>query len=118
MLAFGAVYDLAFGVGILTFTRPLASFLRLDVPVDPVYLHLNGVFLLVLAGVYAAAARQPERYSAIAPIAAGARAIGCLFFLWAWAGGRPIVFLALGLADLAVGLATLIAWRHAVVLSD
>ena len=53
------------------FWRSLDPWLRfLDVPADPVYLDLNGVFLLILAGVYATAARQPERYRAIAPIAA------------------------------------------------
>ena len=118
MLAFGAVYDLLFGVAILAFTRPLASFLRLPVPADPVYLKLNAVLLLILAAVYAIAAREPERYRAIAPIAGLGRALGFLFFLRVFAGGRPTAFLALGIADLVIGIATLLAWRRAVVLSD
>ena len=118
VLAFGAAFDLVFGVAILGFTRPAASILGLQVPGDPVYLYLNGVFLLMLAGLYAAAAREPERYRAIAPISAGGRALGFLLFLWAWAGGRPLVFLALGLADLVLGVATLVAWRRAASLSD
>jgi len=117
-LTLGAAYDLAFGVAILGFTRPAASLLGLEVPGDPVYLYLNGVFLLLLAGLYAAAAREPERYRAIAPISAGGRALGFLLFLWAWTGGRPSIFLALGLADLALAVATLVAWRRAASLSD
>ena len=117
-LVFGAVYDLVFGVAILGFTRPAASILGLPVPTDPVYLYLDGVFLVMLAGVYAAAAREPERYRLVAPIAAGGRTIGFMLFLWAWEGGRPKTFLALGLADLALAIATFVAWRRAVALSD
>ena len=118
VLAVGSIYDLVFAVAILGFTRPAASILGLVVPDDPVYLYLNGVFLLLLAGVYAAAARAPQRYQVIAPISAGGRALGFMLFAWAWSGGRPPVFLALGFADLAIGIATLLAWRRAVRLSD
>lgn len=118
VLAVGAVYDLVFGVAILGLTRPAASILGLPVPDDPVYLYLNGVFLVLLGGVYAAAAREPERYRAVAPLAAGGRTVGFLLFVWAWVGGRPSVFLALGLADLGVAVATMVAWRRAVALSD
>jgi len=118
VLALGSGYDMLFGVAILGFTRSAASILGLQVPDDPVYLHLNGVFLLVLAGLYAAASREPERYRAIAPISAGGRTLGFLFFTWAWAGGRSTVFLALGLADLAIAAVTVLAWRRAARLSD
>jgi hypothetical protein len=118
VLALGAGYDLVFGLAILGFTRPAAAILGLRVPDDPVYLYLNGVFLLVLAGIYTVAARAPERYRAIAPISAGGRTLGFLLFAWAWAHGRPATFLALGLADLALAAVTLVAWRRAVRLSD
>lgn len=117
-LAIGAAYDLVFGLAILGFTRPSASLLGLQVPGDPVYLYLNGVFLLVLAGVYAAAAREPERYRSVAPISAGGRTLGFVLFLWAWVGGSPSIFLGLGLADLALAAATFVAWRRAAALSD
>ena len=117
-LAIGAAFDLVFAVAILLFTRPTATMLGLQVPDDPVYLYLNGVLLVLLAGLYAAAARQPERYRAIPPISAGGRTLGFLLFLWAWGGGRPAVFLAVGLADLALALATFMAWRRAITLSD
>jgi len=118
VLALGAAYDLVFAIAILGFTRAAASMLGLPVPGDPVHLYLNGVFLVILAGLYAAVARQPARYGALVPIFAGGRALGCLLFIWAWAGGRPPIFLALGLADLAFSVATLVAWRRAARLSD
>jgi hypothetical protein len=116
-LAVGSAYDLAFGVAILAFTRPSAALLGLTVPADPVYLHLNGILLLLLAAVYGVAAREPERYRAIAPIAGGGRLLGFAFLTWVWAHGHPPAFLALGLGDLGVGVATLVAWRRATVLS-
>jgi hypothetical protein len=118
VLAVGAAYDLVFGVAILGFTRAAASILGLPVPDDPVYLYLNGVFLLLLAGLYAVAARQPERYRAVAPLSAGGRALGSALFLWAWLNGHPSSFLALGLADLGLAVATFASWRRAVALSD
>jgi hypothetical protein len=118
VLGVGAAYDLVFGLAILGFTRRAAAVLGLQVPADPVYLYLNGVFLLLLAGLYGAAAREPGRYSAVAPISAAGRALGFLLFVWAWRGGRPATFLILGFADLALALATLVAWRRAARVSD
>ena len=117
-MAVGSIYDLVFAVAILGFTRPAAAILGLEVPADPVYLHLNGVFLLVLAALYAAAARAPERYRAVAPISAGGRTLGFALFASVWSGGRPATFLLLGVADLAIGVVTILAWRRAVRLSD
>lgn len=113
VLAFGAAYDAAFGIAILAFTRPSAALLRIEVPADPVYLYLNGVLLLLLAGLYAAAAREPERYRAVAPVSAAGRVLGFALFLWAWSSGRPPAFLVLGVADLAIAVATLALWWRA-----
>jgi hypothetical protein len=118
VLGVGAVYDLVFGLAILGPTRLAASILGLTVPADPVYLYLNGVFLLLLAGLYAAAAREPERYRAVAPIATLGRLLGFAVLAWAGRGGRPAAFLALGLADLALAAATAGTWWRAVRLSD
>ena len=113
VLAVGGAYDIAFGVAILTLARPAAAMLRLPLPEDPVYLYLNGIFLLIVGAVYVAASREPERYPAVAPISAVGRVLGFVLFAWAWRGGRPTTFLALGLADLALGIATFAAWRRA-----
>jgi hypothetical protein len=118
VLAVGAAYDLVFGVAILGLSRPAAAILGLPIPDDPVYLYLNGVFLLLLGSLYAAASRQPERYGAVAPISAGGRTLGFILFLWAWTEGRPTTFLVLGLGDLGLAVATFATWRRAVALSD
>ena len=118
LLAAGGVYDLVFAVSILVFTRPSAALLGLSVPDDPVYLLFNGIFLVLLGALYLVAAREPQRYSAVAPVSAGGRGLGFLFLTWAWLGGRPVTFLALGVADLAIGLATFVVWRRAIALSD
>jgi hypothetical protein len=117
VLALGAVYDGAFAVAILLFTKPAAALLRLPIPDDPFHLHLNGVLLLLLAGLYAVAARKPARYHGVAPVSALGRVLGFGLFAWTWAGGRPTMFLALGVADLAIGVATFVLWRRASVLS-
>lgn len=112
-MGFGALYDLAFGLAILGFTREAAGLLGLTVPDEPVYLHLNGVFLVLLAGLYALPALDPRRYQAIAPLSAAGRGIGCLVFARAWLAGGPATFAALGAADLAIGAVTLALWRRA-----
>src|SRR5262245_47388298 len=117
-LAVGSIYDGAFGVAILLATRPAAALLGLEVPADPIYLYLNGVFLILLGAIYAAAALAPDRYRLMAPISAGGRALGFALFAWAWAGGRPQAFLVLGVVDLAIGIATALAWWRAARLSD
>lgn len=117
-LAVGSVYDLGFGVLILAWTRPAASLLGLSVPADPVYLHLNGILLLLLAGLYAAAAADPARYRAVAPIAGAGRLLGFVFFLRVWSLGHEPAFIWLGLSDGVLGVTTLALWWRADVVSD
>lgn len=112
-MAFGAAYDAAFGVAILAIPHAAAALLHLALPADPVYLNLNGVFLLLLSGLYALCAVDPERYGPIAPISAAGRAVGLVLFLARWASGGEAAFLALGLADGAIGVATLLVWARA-----
>ena len=117
-MAFGAAYDAAFGVAILAALEPSAALLRLDVPEDPFYLRLNGVFLLMLAACYAVAAREPLRYRPIVRIAIAGRIAG--FALFAGVGvarGLP-TFVALGVADLAFALAHLALMRRAARLAS
>jgi hypothetical protein len=109
-MALGAAYDAAFAAGILVFTRPAAALLRLDVPADPVYLRLDGVLLLLLAGLYLLPAVDPVRYRGVVAVASAGRFLGFVYLSWAWLQGRPPAFLGLALLDLAFALA------HAVLL--
>jgi hypothetical protein len=106
----GALFDGAFALAILGPTRLAASLLGLTVPADPFYLYLNGVLLLLLAGLYALPAVDPKRYHRVAPVSAAGRFLGFALFVWGWSGGRPAAFLALGAADLGIGGLTLWAW--------
>jgi len=112
-LAFGGVYDAAFAIAILLFTAPAAAALRIELPDDRFYLHLVGLLLLILAGVYAVAAREPRRYHLVGPVSSAGRAAGCALFVQAWRDGRPATFLVLGLADLLIAGWTALAWRRA-----
>jgi hypothetical protein len=106
----GALFDGAFAAAILGPTRLAASLLGLEVPGDPFYLYLNGVLLLLLAGLYALPSVEPRRYHLVAPVSAAGRILGFALFVWGWWGGRPIALLALGLCDLGIGGVTLGAW--------
>ncbi|MBD3866906.1 MAG: hypothetical protein IFK94_02185 [Acidobacteria bacterium] len=111
-MACGAAYDLFFAVAILFFTAPAAALLGLAVPEDPVYLRLNGIFLLILAAFYCLPALAPKRYSGVVVLAAGGRILGFLFFTWAWMASDTTVFLILGVADLMFGVVHgFLLWR-------
>ena len=112
-MAAGAVFDGAFALAILGPTHAAASLLGLTVPPDPFYLYLNGLLLLLLAGLYALPALDPRRYHGLAPVSAAGRLLGFGLFFWGWRAGHPTVFLALGAADLGIAGATLWAWASA-----
>lgn len=113
VLAAGALFDAAFGAAILLAPAPAAALLRIDLPADPVHLRLNGVLLLILAALYALAAREPERFHAVAPVSACGRALGSVVLAAAGQAGAPKTFLALAASDLVIGLATALAWAAA-----
>ena len=99
-MALAAAYDLSFAVAILFFTAPAARLLRLALPDDLVYLRFNGVFLLMLAGMYVLPALQPQRYRGIVSVAVIGRFLGFVYLGWvAWSGGAP-TFWGLALTDL------------------
>lgn len=104
-MAAGAVYDLAFAGAILFATEPAAAILGLEVPEDPVYLRLNGVFLVLLAGLYLLPALDPRRYRGVVLVAACGRTLGFLYLASVWWHGRPPAFLLLALFDLAFAAA-------------
>ena len=112
-MGIGAGYDLAFAVAILGFGREATTVLGLTFPADPLYLRLNGVFLLLLAGLYALPAMDPMRYRGVVAVAAIGRLLGSLFLTYAWLRGRPLVLLALAMGDLAFCAAHAILLRMA-----
>jgi hypothetical protein len=115
-MAAGAAYDLAFAVAILFFADPAGRLMGLELPPDRVYLRLNGIFLILLAGLYALPALDPRRYQGVVAVAVAGRLLGFVFLGSAWLGGRPLAFLGLALGDLAFsalhGLLLLLARRE------
>jgi len=95
-----AFYDVAFAVAILFFTAPAARLLNLALPEDLVYLRFNGVFLLMLAGMYLLPAFQPRRYRGVASVAVIGRFLGFIYLGQVWAAGGSATFAALAFADL------------------
>lgn len=104
-MAVGAIYDAAFAVAILFAAEPASRLLGLALPADRAYFGLNGVFLLLLAGLYTLPAFRPERYRGVVAVAAGGRAVGAVYLTAVWADGRETAFLLLGLADGAFAVA-------------
>ena len=99
-MALAVVYDAVFAVAILFFTAPASRLLRLALPDDLVYLRFNGVFLLMLAGMYALPAMRPRRYQGIVGVAVVGRFAGFVYLGGVWYGGGAATFLGLALADL------------------
>ncbi len=99
-MALAMVYDFVFAIAILFFTVPAARLLRLALPDDLVYMRFNGVFLLMLAGMYALAAMNPRRYRGIVSVAVIGRLAGFVYLCGVWYGGGAATFLGLALADL------------------
>ena len=97
----GAAYDWAFALGILAFPGFSAAAMGLTLPPDPVYLRLNAVFLLLLGGIYLAAARDAQGHQGVVAVTAAGRLLGAAFLAQAWWEGRPVAFLWLGAGDLA-----------------
>ena len=105
-LVVGAVYDIAFGLGILLAPGTLAGVLGLPMPQDQLYLRFLSVFLFGLALYYLLPAVDPERFRPVVWVAVAVRAMGFLFMAAAWSlFSRPGIFLLLGAADLAFALA-------------
>jgi hypothetical protein len=90
-----------FAIAILFVTAPAARLLGLNLPDDLVYLRFNGVFLLMLAGMYVLPALDPRRYRGIVSIAVVGRLLGFGYLGWVWLAGAAPAFAALALADLA-----------------
>ncbi len=99
-MALAVAYDLVFAVAVLFFTAPAARLLRLPLPDDLAYMRFNGVFLLMLAGMYVLPAMHPRRYRGIVSVAVIGRFAGFVYLGGVWYGGGAATFLGLALADL------------------
>jgi hypothetical protein len=99
-MVLAAIYDAVFAFAILFFTAPAGRLLGLSLPDDFVYLRFNGVFLLMLAGMYVLPAAHPRRYRGIVSVAVLGRFAGFLYLGWVWFGGGSGTFGWLALADL------------------
>jgi hypothetical protein len=87
-LLLGALYDLGFAALMVLAPGLPARWLSLPLPGEAFYLWLLAALLAMLALLYAAAARDPRRYSAIIVVAILGRASGALILALA-ARGRP-----------------------------
>ena len=99
-MALAVVYDLVFALAVLFYTVPAARLLRLPLPDDLVYLRFNGVFLLMLAGMYVLPAMHPRRYRGIVSVAVIGRFAGFVYLGGVWYSGAAATFLGLAFADL------------------
>jgi hypothetical protein len=113
-LAAGAVYDLAFAVLMVAAPQIPARILNLPLPPLPegrFYLWIMATLLLMLAGLYLAAAHDPRRYSAIIAVAIGGRALGAAAFAAAALTGSGLGgLIPLAVADLAFGILYAASW--------
>jgi hypothetical protein len=97
----GAAYDAVFGIAILLFADTAAGWMDLPLPENRAYLGLNGVFLLLLAGLYSLPAVDPVRYRGVVVVAAAGRTAGFFYLGTVWLSGHVAAFAWLACADLA-----------------
>jgi hypothetical protein len=96
----GAVYDCFFGLFILFLPGILAKIINLGMPVEQVYLRLNGLFLVIIGVFYSLYWVDCIRFREIVFIAITARISGFIFFISSWAFfAQPFTFLLLGIGD-------------------
>jgi hypothetical protein len=104
-MGIGSAYDAAFGVTILLFADTAGRWMDLPLPEDRTYLGLNGVLLLLLAGLYALPARDAVRYRGVVAVAAAGRGLGFFYLGAVWLTGHVSAFAWLALGDLAFAVA-------------
>ena len=113
-LVAGALYDLGFAVLMVAAPQVPARMFGLPLPPLPrgaFYLWILATLLLMLAGLYLAAAYDPRRYSAIIVVAVAGRLLGALVFaICALRGPELNGLVPLAVADLAFGLVHAVSW--------
>lgn len=76
----GAVYDIAFGIAIVSFPRPAFDLFHISYPESPIYVKLCGIFLLMLGWIYTLYVLRPKQYGGLIPVAILGRFSGALLF--------------------------------------
>lgn len=113
-LVAGAVYDLGFALLMVAAPGVPARMFHLPLPPLPegaFYLWILATLLVMLAGLYLAAANDPRRYSAIIAVAIAGRLLGALAFAAAALRGPDLGGLwPLAAADFAFGALHAGAW--------
>lgn len=113
-LVAGALYDVGFAILMMVAPEVPARLFRLPLPPLPegaFYLWILATLLLMLAGLYLAAAYDPRRYSAIIAVAIAGRALGALVFAIAALRGPDLGGLVpLAVGDLAFSLVHAVSW--------
>lgn len=112
VLVLGALYDLGFSLLMLWAPGIPSRWLEVPLPAEPFWLELTAIFLLMLGFLYAAAAREPRRYSAVILVAIGGRLLGALV-LGGAAWSRPELggLWTVAALDLVLAVATAWFWR-------
>lgn len=106
LLYFGALYDGGFGVPVFLF--PIWSIQLLGLPepgAPPIWLRLNGIFLIVVALIYIVSARDPQRYLGNVLVAIFGKVVSVIFYVCYWVtleGGDFLLVLAV--LDAIVGV--------------
>ena len=101
----GAVWDAAFAAAIFAFPERASSWLKIPLPADRLHFGLNGVLLLLLAGLYWLIALDPERRASLVAWTAVGRFLGFVYLARAWVLGAPAAVSGLAYADLALAAA-------------
>ncbi len=110
----GGVVDAVFGTAILIAAEPAAPLLRVTLPTPPIYLDLNGLFLVALGAMYLMIWREPKRLAPIAAVATLLRFGGFALFLGGAVLGRgDPSFKALALVDGVLAIVHLALLRSA-----
>jgi hypothetical protein len=113
--ALSGIYDIAVGIILLAGRHWLATTMGVPLPVPPIHVDLNALFLLVIGAGYWLPYRHPQTFRAymwlMGPLLKGAGAV--VFVLDHLLRGSPPIFLLFALSDGALALLTL-----AVLISD
>lgn len=110
-LVAGALYDFGFAVLMVAAPQVPARLFGLPLPRGAFYLWILATLLLMLAGLYLAAAYDPRRYSAIIGVAIAGRLLGAIAFAIAALRGPDLGGLVpLAVADLAFSAVHAASW--------